>query len=73
MQPIKQNLNAATMKKFMLDEIRDSKIPFYDKLPEDYEYRIHHLNALYTDKIKDAAEEKAKEDQNMLQLISEQL
>jgi hypothetical protein len=58
---------------FKLDKIRDSKIPFYEKLPKDSSFYKHYMHLLYTRKIDQVADTTAKEDRYLLRDVGDKI
>jgi len=46
----------------MLLQIKDAKIPFYEKLPKDNQFYKHYMQNLKFQRMKDVAANKAEED-----------
>jgi hypothetical protein len=49
-----------------LEAIKDSKIPFYEKLPKDSAFYKHYMSVLYQARIQEATSKKVLEDRAVL-------
>ena len=51
----------------LLDYIKDSKIPFYEKLPKDSPFYKHYLSVMYASRLQEAAVAKVIEHRTLFQ------
>jgi hypothetical protein len=66
LQPVEQELAVMRQRLAMLDQIKDAKIPFYEKLPKDSPFYKHYMSLLYSSKINNVMASKIAEDRNFL-------
>ena len=63
-----EEILAETKKKMMfLLQIKEAKIPFYDKLPKDHQFYKHFMASINTKKMTRAAQEKMNDDRNLFE------
>ena len=55
----------------MLVQIKDAKIPFYDKLPKDHQFYKHYMQGLSHNRMSEAAKQKAEQDRAMFEMAAE--
>jgi hypothetical protein len=53
--------------------IKDSKIPFWEKLPKDSQFYKHFMNIRFATEIVDAADRQATEDRELMQKVKEKV
>ena len=63
--PIKEHIEIIQARVVMLYQIKDYKIPYYEKLPKDNQFYKHLMQNLNYTRMRDAATSKANEDKNM--------
>ena len=64
--PIQQRIQEIREHIMKLQAIKDSKIPFYEKLPKDSAFYKHYMSVLYQTRLHDATSKKVLEDRAML-------
>ena len=64
--PIQQRIQEIREQIVKLQAIKDSKIPFYEKLPKDSTFYKHYMSVLYQTRLHDATSKKVLEDRAML-------
>ena len=64
--PIQQRIQEIREHIQKLQGIKDSKIPFYEKLPKDSNFYKHYMSVLYQTRLHDATSKKVLEDRTML-------
>jgi len=62
LEPLEEGLTMLRAQLAMLLQIKDAKIPFYDKLPKDNQFYRHFMQNLAATRIRDAAAAKAEDD-----------
>ena len=53
--------------------IKDSKIPFWEKLPKDSQFYKHYMNLKFARDINEAAAAQANEDRELMQKVKEKV
>lgn len=59
--------------KYLLEQIKDSKIPFYEKLPKDSQFYRHYMNCMQTTKLGEAANDQVKLDQQIMHDVNDEI
>lgn len=65
LQPVEKVLSELREKILKLEVIKDSKIPFYEKLPKDSPFYKHYMSVLYAARMQETAAKKVIEDRNV--------
>ena len=73
MQPIEDELKLLRFRITFLLQIKDAKIPFYEKLPRDNQFYKHYMQNLNFNRMNEAAKEKASEDRMLFEGASEKI
>mmetsp|Transcript_42744 Transcript_42744/g.65681 ORF Transcript_42744/g.65681 Transcript_42744/m.65681 type:complete len:190 (+) Transcript_42744:1763-2332(+) len=63
--PIEASLIQIRKRITMLYQIKDLKIPFYEKLPKDHQFYIHFMQNLEYQRIREAARQKVDQNRNL--------
>jgi hypothetical protein len=61
-EPYEDVLKQIRMKIMFLIQLKDSKIPFYDKLPKQNVFYTHYMEGLKVNRMQEVAKDKAEED-----------
>jgi hypothetical protein len=72
-QPLRIELKAARDLVERLAVLREEKIPFYEKLPKDSVFYKHYISNLFTGKIYQTTVETAKNEENLLKEVGENI
>jgi hypothetical protein len=56
-----------------LSDLRESKIPFWQKLPKESQFYVHYVQMLYNNQIKDAASELVQIDKQLMSEVKEEV
>lgn len=73
LQPIEEGLVMLRARITMLLQIKDAKIPFFEKLPKDNQFYKHYIQSLNFNRMKEAAKDKAEEDKVLFEGAVEKL
>ena len=73
MQPIEQAIQMLRLRITMLLQIKDAKIPFYEKLPKDNQFYKHYVQNIKFARMKEAATQKADEDKVLFDTAAENI
>jgi hypothetical protein len=57
----------------LLSDIKESKIPFYEKLPKDSLFYKHHIASMASKSLKKEAGQKAIDDAHLLQEVNDRI
>jgi hypothetical protein len=67
LEPVEKTLSELRARVELLEEIKDAKIPFYEKLPKDSPFYKHYMSVLFASRMQEAAARKVLEDRTLLQ------
>jgi len=62
MAPVRAQRKELEERVFSLEEVKDKKIPFYEKLPKDSPFYKHYVSILYAKRMNDVACQQANDD-----------
>lgn len=73
LQPVEEELRKLRWKLQYLEDLREAKIPFWQKLPKESQFYVHYVQMLYNNSIKDAATELVTQDQQLMTEVKEEV
>lgn len=73
LKPIDEQLRVLRVKCEKWAMIKDSKIPFWEKLPKDSQFYKHYMNLKFARDINEAAAAQANEDRELMQKVKEKV
>lgn len=72
-EPIDQRLTELRVGLAQLLQIKNDKIPFFDKLPKDNQFYAHYMQNIAASKMKEIAQQQAEDDSTLFQIAIEEL
>ena len=67
LEPVEKTLSDLKTRVALLEEVKDAKIPFYEKLPKESPFYKHYMSVLFASRMQETAARKVLEDRVTLQ------